>query len=52
MAWKNLAAISTLEGALAALSSRGPVLSNGLTNHAPMVAEVLTTLGRGRDLGP
>jgi len=52
MAWKNLAAISTLEGALAALSSRGPVLSNGLTNHAPMVAEVLTALGRGRDLGP
>jgi len=52
MAWKNLAAISTLEGALAALSSRGPVLANGLTNHAPMVAEVLATLGRGRDIGP
>ena len=52
MAWKNLAAISTLEGALAALSSRGPVLSNGLTNHAPMVAEVLAKLGRGRDIGP
>jgi hypothetical protein len=52
MALRNLTAISTLDGALAALSSRGPVLSNGLTNHSPMVAEVLTTLGRGRDIGP
>jgi hypothetical protein len=52
MAWKNLMGIATLEDALAALSSRGPVLSNGLTNHAPMVAEVLATLGRGREIGP
>jgi hypothetical protein len=52
MALRNLPAIATLEDALAALSSRGPVLSNGLTNHAPMVAEVLATLGHRRDIGP
>ena len=35
-----------LDEALEALSDRAPDFSNGNTNHAPMVAETLVTLGR------
>jgi hypothetical protein len=52
MAFERLSSVSSLDGALAELEEAGPVLANGLTNHAPMVAEVFSELGRTAELGP
>jgi hypothetical protein len=41
-----------LDGALADLARYGPELANGMTNHAPMVAEALDALSRPGDIGP
>jgi hypothetical protein len=52
MAFERLSSVATLDEALAELEEAGPVLANGLTNHAPMVAEVFSELGRAAELGP
>lgn len=52
MAFERLSSVATLDEALAELEEAGPVLANGLTNHAPMVAEVFSELGRTAQLGP
>jgi hypothetical protein len=41
-----------LDEALERLASRGPAYQGGLANHAPMVAEVLVTLGRPDAVAP
>lgn len=43
---------SAMERALATLSAYGPDLANGLTNHAPMVAEALASMGRADAVMP
>lgn len=43
----NAASYETMDEALAMLADRGPDLQNGMTSHAPMVAEALCALGRG-----
>lgn len=42
-----LATDNWLDDGLRALESFGPVLSNGLTNHAPMVIEAMSAMGHG-----
>lgn len=41
-----------LDSALERLSAFGPDLCNGMTSHAPMVAEALASLGRGDAIDP
>ena len=43
---------TSMDDALDLLSGYGPDLSNGLTNHAPMVAEALCALGRSEAVLP
>lgn len=43
---------SELDTALKALAEFGPNLANGMTNHAPMVAEALEMLGRPDAIAP
>jgi len=43
---------AALEAAYEALAPCGPDLSNGMTSHAPMVAEALASLGRGDAVEP
>jgi hypothetical protein len=45
-------ASSELDAALEALACFGPELSNGMTNHAPMVAEALEAMGLPNEIGP
>jgi hypothetical protein len=45
------AAYENLDEALDSISSAGPELANGLTNHAPMAIEALCALGRGDAVG-
>ncbi len=46
------ASYTAMDDALDLLSGYGPDLSNGLTNHAPMVAEALCALGRSEAVMP
>ena len=43
---------SMLDAALEQLAAFGPDLSNGMTNHAPMVVEALAALGRAEATRP
>jgi hypothetical protein len=45
-------ASSELDAALEALARFGPELANGMTNHAPMVAEALEAIGQPDEIGP
>jgi hypothetical protein len=45
-------ALDTLDFVLIDIADYGPELANGLTNHAPMVAEALDSLGRGDAIRP
>ncbi len=45
-------AYRSLDAALETLAPYGPELRNGMTSHAPMVAEALSALGRPEAFGP